>query len=193
MERENYVESLRTMTANMQLTDESSLFSEVIRNGNKRTLSTQTNRGVFLEGTKSKNKRKRQSTDMNDDVKSVKGTVYVDGNNLISDGCGGYYMRVELNDIRPIRSKSNAHNSQHHYAALGGQTSNGPPTYFATQSLWRNSNHRPNTNDRFYSDQSRYSGSDRTDGRNVNYNARNFGQPFQQQKYYSSTSDPFNC
>lgn len=153
MERGNYLESLRSMTASMQPIIERCSPSKTVRNGSRTSISTQTNSGVWLDIKKPKNARKRQSNDSIEDVRNIKGTILVDGNNLISDGCGGYYMRVHLNDIRPIRSnKSNAQSGHHNYVQRSsniGLDTRGP--YY--QSPPNQSNYRPNSTERFFPDQ----------------------------------------
>lgn len=229
MERENYLESLRNMTENMRLTNEKSAStSQMVRHGNLRTISTQTNDGIWLDTKKPKNKRKRQSTESIEDVKNIRGTVNVDGNNLISDDYGRYYMRVELNDVRPHRNNSNTHTNYRNcpppHSSNIEQVSG--RSYYANQRLpnhsshrlnpthssnieevassnsnthtsYRNcppptySNHRPNPNGTFLSNQSRHS-NDRIDRRNTgDYNTRTFGQSFHQPKLYRDSDDLF--
>lgn len=192
MERENYLEALRKMTANPQSSSEKVCStSETIRHGNLRTISTQTNNGVWLDVKKSKNKRKRQSTDSVEDVKNIKGTILVDGSNLISDGCGHYYMRVDLNDIRPLRSNSNS-NSHSSYRNYASHSSNIEPipsaSYYANHS--NHSNYRPNPSGTFFPNHSRYS-NDRHDRRNADRNTRTFSQAFPPPKFYHDADDLF--
>lgn len=188
MERENYLESLRKM----RITNEKSgSTSEMVRHGKLRTISTQTNDGIWLDTKKPK--RKRQSTDAIEDVKNIKGTVFVDGNNLISDGHGRYYMPVELNDVRPHRSSSHTHNRHRNYAPHSSNTEQVPSdissqygTYFANHS-----NYRPNPNGTFFANQHRYS-NDRNDRKNTaDRDTRTFGQSFQQPHFYRDSNDLF--
>ncbi|KAG4069856.1 hypothetical protein HA402_009563, partial [Bradysia odoriphaga] len=176
MERENYVESLKTMTAKLHVAEEIE-----ISHGNSRTVSTQTNPGIWLD---TKISRKRRSTVDIADVRSVKGTVYVDGSNLISDGAGRYFMQVDLNDVRPLRSMSNTHSDGHHtysnqrfYPPRGSNgrqdsnRSNSSQAYQSNRSISYRPNHRlngPNPNGTYFSNQSPYS-SDRSYGVQPNF------------------------
>lgn len=216
MERENYLESLRSMTADKRSISERYSPSTVVRNGNRTTVSTQTNNGVWLDTKKPKNSRKRQSNDSIEDIKNIKGTIHVDGNNLISDGCGGYYMRVHLQDIRPIHGKSNKHSIHHNYVPRSSNIGQDPSGSY--QSPPNQPNHRPNPSGRFFPDQQNPSGryySDqptsnglfypdqpnpsgrfypdqsryRMDRRNTDHNSRTFGPSFHHQKLVKAAND----
>lgn len=192
MERENYVASLSNMTQNMQSTAESCSSAEIVVHGNLRTISTQTNSGIWLDTKTPKTKSKRRFVSDNvDEVKNIKGTIHVDGRNLISDGLGNHYMRVELSEVRPIRS--NAYSSDRNYVPYrtnmeqnpsGSFYTNPSASYYTNPSVSSHSSYRPNPNDTFFSKQPRYS-NDRFDRRNADYNTRTFGQSFQQQQYFN--------
>lgn len=186
MERENYVASLRNMTQSMQSTTESCSSAEIVvhGNGNLRTISTQTNSGVWLETKTPKTRSKRQFVaDEVDEVKKIKGTVLVDGRNLISDDRGNHYMRVELNEVRPIRS--NAYSSNRNYVPYRTNMEPNPSgSYYTNPSVSSHSSYRPSPHDTLFSKQPRYS-NDRFDRRNADYNTRTFGQSFQQQQYFN--------
>lgn len=193
MERENYVDSLKQMTANEQSKESSS--SETIRHGNLRTTSTQTNNGIWLDSKKTKRKRQSSGDDIKDkDVEHIRGTVMVDGSNLISDGCGGYYMRVDVNAIRPVRNNSNTYSSHRNHVPHSSDVGPRGSSYYANQDIPNHSmrpSHRQYSNvPFFYSNQPRYS-SDRADRRYADHSTRPFSQTFRQEKYSNDSNDLF--
>lgn len=181
MERENYVESLKTMIKSLYVPEENETLV-----GNSRTVATQTNPGIWLE-SKGSRKRRRSVDDAN--VSNVKGTVYVDGSNLISDGTGRYFMEVELNNVRPLRSMSNQHSNGHGYSNQRVFPSRGSynrhdsdrssKAYYSNQNTsYRSNYYRSNgPNGTYFSGQTPYS------------SGRSYGM--HQQDVYGDLSDPF--
>lgn len=166
MERENYVESLKAMTAKLHVAE----IENEIHHGNSRTISTQTEQGVWL-ATKKSRKRRTPDDDIND-ARNVKGTVYVDGSNLISDGAGRYFMQVDLNDVRPVRN-NNTFNSHNNAYAYNNQrfyppsrrpndrydSSHSSQAYYSNQNTSRRSHYRsnePNPNGTYFANQTPY-------------------------------------
>lgn len=183
MERENYILSLKEMTKNLYLPEESE-----ISNGNSKTVSTQTNPGIWLE---TKVSRKRRHPVAVSDVAAVKGTICVDGSNLISDGSGRYFMQVELKDVRPLRNMSNPHSNgqghSNHRFFPPSRGANGPhnsdrnsQAFYSNRGMsHRSNNYRsngPNPNGTYFSNQTPYS-------RDRSYGMR--------PKFYNDQSDPF--
>lgn len=204
MERENYLESLKTMTAEkaaVKRTSEDLAVvqirslspDEVIIHDNLRTLSTQTDSGIWLDTsmTKRKNKRKRNRSSADfKNVADIKGTVCVDGKNLISDGSGGYFMRVELNAVRPFPINSSKPNYRNYPPNSTNNGHNPSGSYYSNQSLPHSSNNVPSSSGRFYSNHSRYPNEYRTDRRSDDRYSRPYSQ--QNTRYFTDGSDLFN-
>lgn len=121
MERENYVESLKRMIAKMDVNEDNC--ETICHDGNLRTISTQTGTGTWLNKVQPESKRRRLSPVDSEKIKNIRGTVLVNGTDLISDGCGGHYIRVDLEDIRPLRSDShkNSGNIDYNESQSSGQ------------------------------------------------------------------------
>lgn len=192
MERENYVHSLKNMKENIQLTEAIRCTSpETIFHGTLSTTYTQTDSGVWLDIKKPRTKRKHQLPDVSTDVKEIKGTVLVDGSKLISDGNGGYYMRVELKDIRPLQKRPNTYDRSHrNYVPHDSNYRQCPPpgSYYANESFPSHSNYRPNPSGMFFANQRR-GPNDHFDRRNAERNNTTFGDS--QPKYYRDSGDLF--
>lgn len=196
MERENYLNALRRMTANMQLNDENHSNSDLILHddGNRRTIATQTNTGLWLDKVVSKNSRKRKNEDITDDVKDVRGTVYVDGSKLISDDCGGFYMKVELSDIRPIGNRSRTHTTQRHYPSFDSNGGNGTSQHYHPAYNYQSEQYRSSYQSRYPSDRNVRDYADRNERfskRNTDSNDRRINQSYYQQNFRSDSYGPF--
>lgn len=170
MERENYIESLRNMTIDDGHWKQRSISPDIIAHEYLRTISTQTNDGVWLETkntakTGSKRKRNHSST-VAEDVSNIKGTVYVDGRNLVSDGCGGYYVRVQLSDIRPISRQSNGYTHRNYQLSNTHNRQYPGGSYYSNQYY----NSRPSPSETFYSNKSPYPNEYRSDRTNADNN-----------------------
>lgn len=209
MERENYLESLRNMKAakiavkrtaeHVAVAKRRSLSPDVIIfSDNLRTISTQTDVGTWLDKNtmvNRKNKRKHNhSSEVIKNVNDIKGTVLVHGKNLISDGSGGYLMRVELNDIRPLTSQSRSHKNPPNVTSggysrgrsvghsPGHSLSHNPSGYYLNQPLPQGSSGKFYLNDSWYPNEYR---SDRRRSDNRPYSQHNT-------RYYEDESDLFH-
>lgn len=135
MERENYLQSLRRMTICSSPAKEGSISpSTTIIDDIHTTQSSQTNPGIWLD-TKdvSKIKNKRKNCVKTCDVRSIKGTLYVDGKNLISDGSGGYLLPVDLNDIIPASKRSKPYPSSRYPSSNHDYPYQTSRTYYSNQ------------------------------------------------------------